>query len=89
MGYNSFFKKVLTYLAELNKGKHLELVKSGFLSDNDANKIELILKKTGCIEELDGIHITRKGLTILLYVKMGKIPDEYDEQVLELLLRAS
>lgn len=87
MSSNLFFKKVLTYLAELNKDKHLELIESGWLSEDEAYRIELILKRTGCIEEFNGLHITSKGLNILLNFKMGKIHDEYDHNVLEILMK--
>jgi predicted transcriptional regulator len=89
MGYNSFFKKVLSYLSELNKGKQNKLMEDGWLSEDEASRIIVILDKLGYIEKReDGIKLSRKGLNFLLYFKMEKISDEYSEQTLELLLSA-
>jgi hypothetical protein len=86
----SFFKKVLSYLAELNKGKQDTLIEDGWLSVDEASKIHVILESMGCIKKLDGdFQITRKGLNVLLYLKMDKIGDKYNEQVLRVLLGAS
>jgi hypothetical protein len=87
MADRSFFSKVLSYLSELNKGKHSLLIDNGLLSLDDAYKINLVLSQLGFIEKKGkDYQLTSKGLSVLLYYKMGKMTEDYDESVLRLLL---
>jgi hypothetical protein len=96
MGENSFFKKVISYLAELNKGKHKLLVDSEWLSLDETQRITVILTQLGFIEKIVEDYIvtsrdyvvTSRGFNVLLYYKMGKMGDTYDESVLALLLNS-
>ena len=89
MGENSFFKKVISYLAELSKGKHSLLVDSGWLSLDEAHRVIVILSHLGFIEKNGEEYIvTSRGFNVLLYYKMGKMSDNYDESVLALLLNS-
>ena len=40
MSKGSFFKKVMTFLAEVNKGKHGRLIEGGWLSEQDKQRIK-------------------------------------------------
>ena len=60
MGENSFFKKVISYLAELSKGKHSLLVDSGWLSLDEAHRVIVILSHLGFIEK-NGEEYIEKG----------------------------
>ena len=87
MNDKSFFKKVISYLAELNKGKHNRLIENGWLSEDEVNRIKIILSRLGFLEKNeDDYQITSKGLNVLLYYKMGKMNQEYDDLTLEMLL---
>lgn len=87
MAERSFFKKVISYLAELNKGKHSLLADSGWLSLDEVHKINVVLSQLGFIEKKgEDYQLTSRGLNILLYYKMGKMSDGYDESVLSLIL---
>ena len=87
MNDKSFFKKVISYLAELNKGKHNRLVENGWLSEDEVFRIKIILCRLGFLQKRgDDCQITRKGLNVLLYIKMGKMNPEYDDRALEMLL---
>jgi predicted transcriptional regulator len=87
MSNGSFFKKVLSYLAEVNKGEDRKLIEGGWLSEEEASKISIILLRLGFIEKKgETYQITRKGLNVLLHQKMGKFSDLYDDNTLELLL---
>ena len=89
MGENSFFKKVISYLAELNKGRHKLLVDSEWLSLDETNRVTVILSQLGFIEKIGEDYIvTSRGFNVLLYYKMGKMGDIYDESVLALLLNS-
>jgi hypothetical protein len=86
MSKSSFFRKVMTFLAEVNKGKHGSLIESGWLSEQDIQRITIILHKLGCIDKSkDNIIITQKGLNILLYQKTGKLGDVYNKDMIEIL----
>ena len=86
---NSFFKKVVSYLAELNKGKHNLLVESGWLSLDETHRITVILSRLGFIEKIgEDYQVTSRGFNVLLYHKMEKLGDTYDESMLTLLLNA-
>ena len=86
---NSFFKKVISYLAELNKGRHNLLVDSGWLTSDEAHRVSVVLSHLGFIEKIgEDYQVTTRGFNVLLYYKMGKICDTYDESVLTLLLNA-
>lgn len=88
MANNSFFKKVLNYLGEINKGRQSQLIESGWIKQEEEKKINTILLNLDLIQKVNGRLVpTRKGLNILLYYKMGKITQEYDEDVLQLLLQ--
>ena len=85
----SFFKKVISYLAELNKGKHNLLVESGWLSLDEAHRITVILSRLEFIEKIgEDYQVTSRGFNVLLYYKMEKIGDTYNESMLTLLLNA-
>ena len=87
MNDKSFFKKVISYLAELNKGKQNRLIEDGWLSEDEVNRIKIILSRLGFLQKNeDDYQITSKGLNVLLYYKMGKMNHEYDYQTLEMLL---
>ena len=87
MNDKSFFKKVISYLAELNKGKHNRLIENGWLSEDEVNRIKIILSRLGFLQKKeDDYQITSKGLNVLLYYKMGKMNQEYDDLTLEMLL---
>jgi len=87
MSNGSFFKKVLSYLAEVNKGEDRKLIEGGWLSEEEASKIRIILLRLGFIDKKGEMYqITRKGLNVLLHQKMGKFSDLYDDNTLELLL---
>ncbi len=87
MNDKSFFKKVISYLAELNKGKHNRLIENGWLSEDEVNRIKIILSRLGFLQKNeDDYQITSKGLNVLLYYKMGKMNHEYDDRTLEMLL---
>ena len=87
MNDKSFFKKVISYLGELNKGKHNRLTENGWLSEDEVNRIKIILSRLGFLQKNeDDYQITSKGLNVLLYIKMGKMNPEYDYQTLEMLL---
>ena len=89
MGENSFFKKVISYLAELNKGRHKLLVDSEWLSLDETHRVTVILGHLGFIEKIGEDYIvTSRGFNVLLYYKMGKMGDAYDESVLALLLNS-
>ena len=86
MSNGSFFRKVMTFLAEVNKGKHARLIEGGWLSEQDKQRITIILYKLDCIEKIeDNIIITQKGLNILLYQKTGKLGDAYNKDMIEIL----
>ena len=83
----SFFKKVISYLAELNRGNRYRLIEDGWLGVEEVYRIKIILCKLGFIDQKgDDFQVTRKGLNVLLYFKMDKIGSEYNDQVLKLLL---
>jgi hypothetical protein len=83
----SFFKKVMSYLAELNRGNHNRLIEDGWLSVEEVYRIKIILCKLGFIDQKgDDFQVTRKGLNVLLYFKMDKMGSEYNDRVLKLLL---
>lgn len=87
MNDKSFFKKVISYLAELNKGKHNRLIKNGWLSEDEVYRIKIILTRLGFLQKNeDDYQITSKGLNVLLYYKMGKMNHDYDDLTLEMLL---
>ena len=87
MSGSSFYNKVISYLAELNRGNHQQLVEGGWLSEQDEQKIIIILVKLGCIEKkVDSYKITRKGLNILLHQKIGRLGDSYDDKIILQLL---
>ena len=87
MNDKSFFKKVIIYLAELNKGKHNRLIENGWLSEDEVFRIKIILCRLGFLQKMgDDCQITSKGLNVLLYIKMGKMNHEYDDRALEMLL---
>ena len=87
MTENSFFKKVINYLAELNKGTQDRLEVSGWLKPDEVRRINVILEKLALIEHTNNeTKITRKGLNILLFFKIGKINDQYNDETLQLLL---
>ena len=86
---NSFFKKVVSYLAEINKGRHNLLVDSGWLSLDEAHRVTVILSRLGFIEKIDeDYQVTSRGFNVLLYYKMELMGDDYDESVLTLLLNS-
>lgn len=87
MNDKSFFKKVVSYLAEVNKGNHNRLIENGWLSEDEVNRIKIILSKLDFLQKNeDDYQITSKGLNVLLYYKMGKMNHEYDDLTLEMLL---
>lgn len=87
MNDKSFFKKVISYLAELNKGEHNRLIENGWLSEDEVFRIKIILCRLGFLQKMgDDYQITSKGLNVLLYIKMGKMNHEYDDRALEMLL---
>ena len=87
MSHGSFFNKVISYLAEVNKGQHKRLLDDGWISVEEANKINVILLSLGFIKNDSGnISVTQKGLKVLLNQKLGKLSDVYNNDVLELLL---
>ena len=87
MTETSFFKKAMSYLAELNRGNQYRLIEDDWLSVEDVYRIKIILSKLGFIDQKgDDIQVTRKGLNVLLYFKMEKIGSEYNDQILKLLL---
>jgi len=89
MGESSFFKKVVSYLAELSMGRHNLLVDSGWLSLDEVHRVTVILSRLGFIEKLDEEYVvTSRGFNVLLFYKMGKMGDVYDESVLAFLLNA-
>jgi hypothetical protein len=82
----TFLKKVISYLSEINRGTQDHLIEMGWITQEEANKIETILTMLNMVDNSGEKSIlTSKGLNILLYYKMGKINQEYDEKVLELL----
>ena len=84
---NSFYKKVICYLAEINKGTQGKLVENGWLCKDEERRIKVILEKLALIEYIEGkTLVTARGLNILLYYKMGKLDDDYNEEILEILL---
>jgi len=86
MRETSFFKKVISYLSELNRGNQTRLIEDGWLSVEEVERIKIILWKLGLIEKKDDdIHLTRKGLNVLLYSKINEKGLEYNKQVLKLL----
>ena len=86
---NSFFKKVIFYLAELSKGSQNLLVESGWLSLDEAYRVTVILSHLGFIERIgEDYVVTSRGFNVLLYNKMEKMSDTYDESVLKLLLNS-
>jgi hypothetical protein len=86
MSKGSFFNKVISYLAEINKGKENLLVESGWLSPKEENKIIIILLKLGCIDKKgDNIIITKKGYKTLLLQKLGQLEDNNNENISMLL----
>jgi len=87
MNDKSFFKKVISYLAELNKGGHNRFIENGWLSEDEVFRIKIILSRLGFLQKMeDDYQITSKGLNVLLYYKMGNMNHEYDGQTLEMLL---
>lgn len=88
MGGNSFYMKVINFLDLANKGTHKQLIENGWITSDDAVKIVTILMRLGLIEKNgETIFLTKKGLNILLYYRMGNISVGYNEEVLNLLLR--
>ena len=89
MSEKSFFKKVVSYLAELNKGEQYRLTEDGWLNEEEVYRINIILSRLGFVEKNEEeYHITGKGLNVLLYYKMGKMDHEDEDLILELLLSA-
>jgi len=87
MESDSFFNKVIYFLSQINKGTHMQLIENGFMTSQEALKINAILMDLGIIKKKEEqIFLTRKGLNILLYYKMGKISQEYNKDVLNLIL---
>lgn len=87
MSHGSFFNKVISYLAEVNKGQHKRLLDDGWISAEEADKINVILLSLGFIKNNGGnITVTQNGLNVLLNQKLGKLSDVYDNEALELLL---
>lgn len=87
MSSSSYFNKVITFLAEVNKGKHEKLIEGGWISARDMQRITVILHKLDCIDKKgDKIIITKKGLNILLHQKTGKLGDSYNEDIVSLLI---
>ena len=54
MAEGSFYKKVLNYLAEVNKGRHERLLENGELKPEECRRISLILQELGFIEDNNG-----------------------------------
>jgi hypothetical protein len=82
-----FFNKVMSYLAEMNKGNQNLLVENGWLSVEDEKRILQILVELGCIEyKGEDIKISKKGIKIILQHKIGKIEDRYNENTTQLLI---
>ena len=87
MNDKSFFKKVISYLAELNKGEHNRLIENGWLSEDEVFRIKIILCRLGFLQKMGAdCQITSKGLNVLLYINMDKMNHEYDDRALEMLL---
>ena len=87
MERNSFFKKAINFLIQVNKGTHIQLIENGWITKQDALKINIVLMDLGLIAKKDErIFLTRKGLNILLYYKMGKISQDYNKDVLSLII---
>lgn len=87
MESDSFFKKVINFLSQVNKGTYTRLIENGWMTSQDALKINAILMDLGIIDKTGKrIFLTRKGLNILLYYKMGKISQDYNKDVLNLIL---
>ena len=87
MESDSFFKKVINFLSQVNKGTYTRLIENGWMTSQDALKINAILMDLGIIDKTGKrIFLTRKGLNILLYYKMGKISQDYSKDVLNLIL---
>ena len=88
MEANSFFPKVIKFLSQVNKGTQTQLIENGVMSIKDALKIKAILIDLDIINEKDNkIILTRKGINILLYHKMGKISKNYNKDFLKLVLK--
>ena len=88
MKNNSFYMKVINFLDLANKGKHKQLIENGWITSRDAVKIITILLRLGLIEKNGNIiFLTKKGLNVLLYYRMGSISEGYNEEILNLLLR--
>ncbi len=86
---SSFFKKVISYLAELNKGRQDLLVEGGGLSLDEVHRVTVILTRLGFIEKIgEDYQVTSRGFNVLLYYKTGKMGDTYNESVLALLLNS-
>ena len=65
MNDTSFFKKVISYLAELNKGENNRLIENGWLSEDEVFRIKIILCRLGFLQKMgDDYQITSKGLNI-------------------------
>ena len=89
MAKPSFYNKVLNYLGEVNKGKQSQLIKYEYITQKEAEKINTILEKLDLIKkEKEEYQITKRGLNILLYHKIGKLGQEYNEKTLKILLTA-
>ena len=86
MESNSFFNKVIKFLSQVNKGNQTQLIENEWMTSQEAVKIESILIDLGIIKKNDErIVLTRKGLNILLYHKMGKLSN-YNKDILNLFL---
>jgi len=87
MNETSFFRKVISYLAELNKGTENKLLESGWLNEEEEKRIKVILAELCLIDNMDGkYYVSPRGLNVLLYYKMGKIQDSYNSEILDILL---
>lgn len=87
MSQGSFFNKVISYLAEVNKGQYKRLQDDGWISAEEADKIKVILLSLGFIEtDGENISVTQKGLNVLLNQKLGKLSDKYDNEVLKMII---
>ena len=87
MENNSFFNKVVKFLSQVNKGTQTQLIENGWMTNQEALKIKVILIDLGIISKKDDkIFLTRKGLNILLYYKMGKLSSNYNKDILNLFL---
>ena len=87
MENNSFFSKVVKFLSQVNKGTQTQLIEKGWMTNQEALKIKVILIDLGIISKKDDkIFLTRKGLNILLYYKMGKLSSNYNKDILNLFL---